>query len=526
MSTILFDDVSFHYESPYAQVFDGLSVSIDTSWRTGLVGRNGRGKTTLLRLLQGEVEPQRGQLSMPLACAAFPYPVDGLDATPVREVVRAAVAPFTTWERRMDALLAEGGEAGLAEYGALAERYEALGGYTIDDRIEREVVRLGMEPALLERPFGTLSGGERTRALIVPLFLREGLYPLIDEPTNHLDAAGRELLGRYLARKAGFLLVSHDRHFLDLCVDHVVAIEKRDVRVTAGSFSTWKAQRDREEESERRRRGNIEREVRSLERAARERRSWSGKREKEKRGAYDKGFIGARAARQMKRALAVERRVEGRLAERKALLRNAEKERQLKIHGDQEGPDQIAAADGLRVELGGRVVLRDVSLRVGRGARLAIEGPNGCGKTTLLHVLAGQIAPAAGRVALAAHLRVIRAHQTPLWQRGSLREQLRGAGIDESHFRGVMGVLGVEGEVFDRPLETFSEGQRKKVDLCRSFLEPAHLLLWDEPLNYLDIASREQIEEVVLTHAPTLVFVEHDRWFVDRVATERLRLPA
>ena len=172
----------------------------------------------------------------------------------------------------------------------------------------------------------------------------------------------------------------------------------------------------------------------------------------------------------MKRALAVERRAEDRLAERKALLRNVEKDRQLKLHGEDPGPDLVAAADGLRVDLGGRTVLRDVSLRVHRGERLAIEGPNGSGKTTLLNVLAGELAPSAGRVALPAHLRVVRAHQVPLWQRGALREHLRVAGIDESHFRGVMGVLGVEGDVFDRPLETFSEGQRKKVDLCRSFL--------------------------------------------------------
>jgi lincosamide and streptogramin A transport system ATP-binding/permease protein len=347
--------------------------------------------------------------------------------------------------------------------------------------------------------------------------------PLVDEPTNHLDADGRERLGRYLAGKPGFLLVSHDRHFLDLCVDHVVALERSEVETLAGSFSTWEEQRRHREESERHRREGLEREVRSLTEAARERRDWSARREKDKRGAADKGFVGARAARQMKRAKSAERRVRDRLEERRSLLRNAEKERTLKLRPES-SPETVVAADGIGVRLGGRPVLRDVSLRVRRGDRLAVLGPNGCGKTTLLRVIAGELAPTNGRIELAPGLATVRAHQVPLWSRGSLRAHLEHAGIDESRFRGVMGVLGVRGDVFDRPLETFSEGQRKKVDLCRSFLAPAGLLLWDEPLNYLDIPSREQIEAAVLRHGPTLVFVEHDRRFVDRIANARLPL--
>ena len=519
MAAIRFENVHFHYDEPFAPVFEGLSVAIDTQWRTALVGRNGRGKTTLLQLLRREIWPTRGVVAGPAETSYFPYEPRE-PARPTLQVIRECIAPFDSWEGEMETLLRRADDQSLARYGQVLETYENLGGYDVDARIEREMRALGMDPRLLPQSYESLSGGEQTRALIVALFLRKDRFPLIDEPTNHLDMEGRELLGAYLASKAGFLLVSHDRHFLDLCTDHVLAMRRKDVELTAGSFSEWKRQADRAEEHERRTREKLEREVRSLERAARQRRQWSDTKEKEKIGSKDdKGRIGHLAAKQMKRALSIKRRTRERVEKKRSLLRNAEKERQLKLEPKRGARESLLSVVNLGVDIGSREILSRLNFTLAKGERVAVVGPNGSGKTTLLSTIAGELEPTRGSVDLPRHVSRIVSHQVPRWNRGLLRDHLEREEIDETRFRTILGSLSVSGAVFDRPLETFSQGERKKVDLCRSFLEPTHLLLWDEPLNYIDLASRDQIERVVLQHEPTLLFVEHDRWFVERVAT-------
>ena len=523
MSKIVFNSVSFHYDSPFAPVFEDLSITIDIGWKTGVIGANGSGKTTLLRLISGELEPTEGEVILSGEAFYFPYrPKDAGQKT--LQVIKEGIAPFSAWEREMERLLEARDERSLARYGEVLAEYERMGGYEIDDRIERELAQMGMDPELLQRDFHTLSGGEQTRALICSLFLKEGAFPLIDEPTNHLDMEGRALLGEYLARKEGFILVSHDRYLLDLCVDHILSIGKGDIRVRRGNYSQWKENREREEQFERRRRERLRREIELLERAARKRRAWAERKEREKIGGGDKGFIGHRAAKLMKQALVIERRISEKIEEKRGLLKDIEKERRLKMFTGPKPPETVLFMDGVTIELGGRPVVENFSLTLSRGERIALLGPNGSGKTTLLRAISGEIEVAEGVIHIPKYLTVARAYQEPLWKEGYLRDRLREEGIEEADFRNIMALLGVRGEVFARPLETFSEGERKKVDLCRSFLGEAHLFLWDEPLNYLDVMTREQIERLILEFQPTMLFVEHDRYFIERVATGVVRM--
>lgn len=530
MQQITLDNIHFHYDNPYTQVFSGVSLAMNTSWRTALVGPNGRGKTTLLQLLTGAVQPVQGTVSMPISTAYFPFAVR-TPHTPTLEVIMEAVAPFRLWERTMEQLLDKGDEPSLLEYGTVLEQYEKHGGYTIEVRCKRELADIGMDTELLQRSFATLSGGEQTRALIAALFLRGDTFPLIDEPTNHLDREGRECIGAYLARKHGFLLVSHDRAVLDSCVDHVVALHKSGIRVMSGGFSQWQEQVQREEEHEQRRTANLQREIHALQQAAQQRRTWSYTKErshkeaKEMYGKVDRGFVNKRAADHMKRAIAVEQRVEKKLAEKKGLLTNVEHTRTLALPMATSAPDVVLSIDNATVQMDNRTVLTNVSLRVHRGERIAVLGANGCGKTTLLRAALGEIPLQSGIAYIPPYLHVARAYQHPLWQCGYIRDHLHENNIDETHFRTVMGCFGITGAIFDRPLESFSFGQRKKVDICRSFLEPSHLLLWDEPMNYIDILTRQSIEEAILACTPTMLFVEHDRTFIERIATDVLSLP-
>jgi lincosamide and streptogramin A transport system ATP-binding/permease protein len=230
----------------------------------------------------------------------------------------------------------------------------------------------------------------------------------------------------------------------------------------------------------------------------------------------------------MKRATEIERRVERRIDERTTLLRDWEKERSLSL---QSPPKPVAAplkVANVVLRLDGRVLVDRLSFELARGARVALIGPNGCGKTRLLDAIAGDRLPPRftldGVVALSPRAVVTRAHQTPRWRSGFLRDRLRADGIDETWFRQVLGALDIERDLFEHPLETLSQGQLKKADLARSFLGPQDLLIWDEPMNYLDVLTRERIEEAILASEATLLVVEHDRAFIDRVATEVIAL--
>jgi lincosamide and streptogramin A transport system ATP-binding/permease protein len=518
MSTITLQNLNFHHSDPYVSVFRDLSLQLDNSWRTALIGRNGRGKTTLLNLLRGKLEPTGGQLEMPLHTASFPFqPADPMATT--FTVVKDSIAPFRQWERQMQSLLETPDQENLALYATLAEHYEQQRGYEIDGLIHREIAAIGLPDELLEHPFSRLSGGEQTRALIAALFLQKGKFLLLDEPTDHLDMRGRELLGEYLAAKPGFILASHDRHLLDSCTDHVLAINLSDVELLQGNYSTWKEQADRRLASEQQLDEKLKREIRKLKVAAGQRRVWSGRKEKEKIGAGDKGFVGHRAAKVMKRALAIESRIDADLAEKETLLQNRENRRDLRLTHAGRSPELLLTVDNLQVSFDDRSVISDFSMTVNRGERVALLGCNGTGKTTLFNAICGTITPRDGRISFPGYLELLRSFQQPLWQNGKLRQHLKDADLDETRFRQILAVLGAEGAVCDRPLETFSQGELKKVDLCRSFMSPAHLLLWDEPLNYVDVMSREQVEEVVLEFEPTLLFIEHDRQFVEQVAT-------
>ena len=518
MSTVTLQNLTFHHSDPYVNVFTDISLHIDTGWRTALIGRNGRGKTTLLNLLRGLLEPTHGYLELPLPTASFPcQPSDPLSAA--FTVIKESIAPFQKWELQMQALLEKPDQENLTLYAAIAEKHELNRGYEIDGLIHKEVAAIGLAEELLKHPFSILSGGEQTRALIAALFLQEGRFLLLDEPTDHLDMWGRERLGEYLAAKTGFILASHDRQLLNRCTDHVLAINMSNLELIQGNYATWKLEAERRLATEQQRDEKLKREISKLKIAAGKRRVWSGKKEKEKIGADDKGFVGHRAAKVMKRALAIERRIDDNIVEKETLLQNREKKRDLKFISTGRSPELLLTVDHLQVSFDDRAVISDFSMTINRGERIALLGCNGSGKTTLLNAISGDIVPDTGRVLFPAYLELLRAFQQPLWQHGELRQHLKDAALDETRFRQILAVLGAEGTICDRPLETFSQGELKKVDICRSFMSPVHLLLWDEPLNYIDVMSREQIEEVVLEFEPTLLFVEHDRQFVERIAT-------
>ncbi|MCP5178492.1 MAG: ABC-F family ATP-binding cassette domain-containing protein [Pseudomonadales bacterium] len=524
MASLLVRHLAFTWPGAAQSVFTDLNLTVGAHWRTALVGRNGRGKSTLLKLLAGHLQPDAGTIEGQFVPCVFPATV--LDAhVSAGAVALDAAGPYRQLEAGMAACLGRDDASSLQHYSRLLEEYLALDGYGVDARVDVELQALGIGAALKDRPFNTLSGGERTRVLLAGCFARQDAFILMDEPTNHLDGAGRRQVADYLAGKAGFILVSHDRDFLDRCTDHVIALNADSVGVERTAFSAWRAGFLTRLEEQARRNRQLRSEAGRLEAVARSRREGAVKREDDKAPHTDKGYIGASAARQMKRALAAERRASAAAQARRATMLDVEKTYALSFPGTAGGKRPLLRVDGLSIHRG-RPLFPPLAFSLTTGDRVVVEGPNGVGKSSLLACLCGEPLAHTGSLRRAPGLRISRVHQHPLWRHGSLKEHLLRAGLDQTAFRQMMAALGVRGDVLAQPVEALSQGQRRKLELARSLLEPADLYVWDEPLNYLDIEAREAIEAAIARDRPTLLFVEHDAMFTRRIATRRLVLTA
>lgn len=524
MASIQVQHLHFTYPGSYTPVFEDVGFIIDTDWRLGLVGRNGRGKTTLLRLLAGELQG-RGRIDAPMAFDRFPFEVDM--AHSARHVLRQAIAPFDAWERRMEQLLEDNTPAALRQWGELEHRYSAADGYVIDAHIDREADKMGVDPGWLSRPFTSFSPGERTRLLLTALFLRKNRFLLIDEPTNHLDMQGREVVSRYLAGKSGFLLVSHDRAFLDGAVNHIMALQKNSIVVQQGNYTSYRENKRLQDDYERQQNERLKKDIRRLTESSREKANWSDKIEATKigQGAGDRGYVGHQSARMMQRSLAIRARIDRRVEEKEGLLKELEYTAPISLHPLRHAARTLLGLHG--VSFGyqpGHPLFEGLTFTLQQGERVAITGGNGTGKSTLLKLLQGVLTPTAGTLTGPKDLIISTLPQELGQVSGTPWEMAAKHGLATDYFFTLLRKFDFPREAFDRDAAGFSMGQRKKMLLAAAMAKPAHLFLWDEPLNYIDLESREQIEDMLMETEATMVFVEHDRHFVDRVATRKLKL--
>ena len=392
--------------------------------------------------------------------------------------------------------------------------------------MERELSLLGVGPDALERPFSTLSNGERTKALISALFLRENSFLLIDEPTNHLDMAGREMVAKYLNAQDGFLVVSHDRAFLDACVDHILSVNRSTIEVQAGNFSSWLYNKDLKDNFELEQNARLKKDIRRLTETAREKADWSDRIEATKIGGHsaDRGRIGHLAARMMKRSKAIETRKNREIEEKKGLLKDIERADSLKIQPLSHHAARLVDLNGVSISYGTREVVRNANLLVERGDRVALRGGNGSGKTSLIRLILGEGVPHGGEVHIASGLKISYVPQDPSFLSGALQNYIDAHSVDGTLMRTILRKLDFARVQFEKDLADLSAGQKKKVLIARSLCERAHLYVWDEPLNYVDVLSRMQIEELLIEYAPTMLFVEHDAAFCENVATRVVEL--
>ena len=488
MSQIKISGLTFGYEGSFDTVFENVSFEIDTDWKLGFTGRNGRGKTTFLNLLMNKYE-FGGTITSSVIFDYFPFDVED-SALNTISAVESISADFQLYQ------------------------------------LEKELSLLDVSHEVLYRPFSSLSHGEQTKVLLAALFLKDGHFLLIDEPTNHLDMNARKIVSDYLNTKKGFILVSHDRAFLDDCIDHILSINKTSIDVQSGNFTSWwhnKVLQDNYELAENKRlRSDMKRLGEAAERTA----AWSDKVEKSKigTGALDKGYIGHKAAKMMKRSRSIEKRRLSALNEKSALLKNVEENDSLSLSPLRYVKDRLAELKDVSISFGERTVFRDLSFTINRGDRVALIGRNGSGKTSIIRALLKESVPFAGSLHVGSGLIISYVSQDTSWLKGDLKDFALGRGIDESLFKAILRKLDFSRDQFEKDMADFSAGQKKKVLIAKSLCEKAHLYIWDEPLNFIDVISRMQIEDLILKHQPTMLFVEHDSAFVRAVATKHVVL--
>lgn len=495
MAMIEVNNLTFAYDGSYEKIFDNASFRIDTDWKLGFIGRNGRGKTTFLRLLRGEQEYE-GRISASVDFEYFPYEVSDVYQNTV-DIIEEIANEAEYW------------------------------------KIQKELNLLAVDEDVLYRPFYTLSNGEQTKVLLAALFLKENSFLLIDEPTNHLDVLGRRLLGEYLSRKKGYILVSHDRALLDSCVDHVLSINRANIEVQSGNFSTWWENKQREDKYELDENERLKKDIKRLKESARQTREKADSIEASKIGAVGikvekslerRAYIGAKSKNMQQRRKNIERRQNNEIEEKSKLLKNLEQSDSLKISPLKHHAKTLVNVRDLSISYGERVVCSGITFAVEQGDRATLNGCNGCGKSSIVKLIVGENIEHGGALTLASGLKISYVPQNASFLKGDLSGYVDERNIDESLFKAILRKLGFDRAQFDKPMEEFSAGQKKKVLIAASLCENAHLYIWDEPLNYIDVISRIQIENLLKEYKPTLLFIEHDKVFCDNIATKIIKM--
>ena len=479
MSQIMVSHLDFSYDGAAEPVFRDFSLTLETVWRTACTGRNGRGKTTLAKLIAGVLDA-RGAVTCPVPPVYCPFPVEDERLCALDAVRRDAPA----WAVRREALL------------------------------------LGVADEVLARPFETLSGGERVKCLLASLFARDAAYVLLDEPTRWLDADGRRQVSEYLAKKRGFFVISHDRDFLDACCDHTLVCTVTGWELAQGTVSLWLEEKEKRNEAERTRNDKLRREAARLEQAARRTADWAGRAEAEKHQRVsglrpDRGYLGARAARVMKRAKSAQARRNDALEQTRGLLRDVEEAEALCIRPlDPPRGGALLQVRDVSLRYGGTCVAQKISFSVSPGERIAVTGRNGCGKSTLLRRVCGETVEHGGEVRRAGGLVISCVPQMP----GPVcpAELARETG-DAPRYFAILRKLGFERSAFDARPDELSDGQRRKALVAKSLCERAHLYVWDEPLGGIDLTAREQLAVLIRDSGAAMLLVEHDRAFLRSV---------
>ncbi len=492
MSLISVNNLTFGYEGSTNNIFEKVSFNIDTDWKLGLIGRNGKGKTTFLKLLLGNYE-YKGTITKNVDFDYFPFEIKDKEKIAI-EIVNEIAPNVEDWE------------------------------------IIKELNLLNANTEILYRKFNLLSGGEQVKILLISLFLKGNNFLLIDEPTNHLDYETRENLVEYLKRKKGFILVPHERNFLDKVVNHIISINNTNIDIQKGNFSSWQENKMRQDNFEITQNQKLIKDISRLEIASKNTENWSNKIEKSKyktidsESSIDRGYVGHQSAKMMKKSKVIEKRIEKEIDEKSSLLNNIDRNENLKMIPLENRKSPLIVVKDLQIKYNHQKIFSKTSFEVINKDRIAITGKNGIGKSSVLKLIIGDETEYDGIVKVNNDLKISYVSQNTDYLNGNLKKFSTENKINESVFKAMLSKMGISNIEFEKDIKEMSEGQKKKILIAKSISESADIYIWDEPLNYIDILTRIQIEEAIIKYQPTIIFVEHDETFIKNIATKIIDL--
>ena len=494
------------------RILDGLTFQVDSGERVGLLGRNGAGKTTVFRMLTGELEADEGEVQ--IAAGRRLGLISQIPVYPagytVEDVLQTAFARMFRLKDEMDALTlrmerGDSDEATLRRYGELNARFEGLGGWDTETAVNKVANGLSISDEMRTRPFDCLSGGEKTRVNLGRLILEDTDILLLDEPTNHLDLQATEWLEEYLRKFRGTVVtISHDRYFLDRTVTRIIEIQDGKAELYSGNYSFYAIEKERRYQERMKQYLKEQAKIQQLEKAAEQMHLWA--------------FMGNDALH--KRAFSMEKRIE---RMRTTAKPTKAKKMDARFASREFKGDEVLQFRGVTKSFDERTLFSDVYLRVEGGERIALIGENGTGKTTLLNMLTGRESCDGGSIRLGpsvkwAYLEQVIHFDHP--ERNLVDTMLYAKkNITPQSARNRLAAYQFQGEDVFKSVSVLSGGELSRLRLCMLMDEEINFLILDEPTNHLDIASREWIEEAVEAFDGTLLFVSHDRYFINRFAT-------
>ena len=493
-------------------VLDGITFQIDQGERVGLLGKNGAGKTTLFKILTGELDYDEGQVTIApgrrlgLISQIPVYPPEYT----VEDVLRTAFSRQQALAEEMRSLEArmaagESDSAILRRYDWLSERFEAFGGYDTDVAVNKVANGLSIPASQRAQLFSSLSGGEKTRVNLGRLILEDTDILLLDEPTNHLDLHATEWLEEYIrAFRGTVVVISHDRYFLDRIVTRVIEVLDGKAEFYSGNYSFYAVEKERRYQERMKQYLKEQAKIQQLEKAAEQLRLWAFQ-------GMDKTY---------RRAISMEKRIERMRTTAKPTKAKKMDARfsTAEFHGD-----EVLSLRGVSKSYGEKHLFDGITLKVEGGERIALIGDNGTGKSTLIKMIVGELYPDDGRIRTGPQVRCAYLPQIvhfdhPDW---NLVENMMAAkkGLSAQSARNRLAAYEFQGEDVLKPVSVLSGGEQSRLRLCMLMDDEINFLILDEPTNHLDIASREWIEEAVEAYDGTLLFVSHDRYFINRFAT-------
>ena len=467
LGTISIENVTFGYDIQGRLLFEDMSFDFDDRWKLGIIGKNGVGKTTFLKLLL-DILPYKGSIRFNNTFHYFPLDLSGIDEHKPALLILQEFADFDQWE------------------------------------LERECELLKLNKHLLWAPLQQYSGGERTKLLLAFSFIDDTSFPLIDEPTNHLDKKSREQVQAYLNTKKGYIVVSHDQQFMEAVTDHLLIIDHRNADLYTGDFQDILLQRNLEEQEIALNNKKLKKEIERLDKTAQEKKIWGTLRENDNKGRNI-------AARLNKRAKAIEQRKNREVEKKKSLLVNTYIEEHLPMYVKQSLHDTLLSFHQFSLRYDQDWLFEPVSFSIKKGERVIISGDNGSGKTSILkEIMQIGTAETKGQMFFDNKIAISYIRQDFYQYKGSIIDFCHEHHLDYTQFLNCLHKLGMERHAFDTEIELLSMGQRKKIEVAKSLLTPAELYIWDEPLNYLDSYNQQQLLKVIHRYQPSLLVIEHD----------------